>query len=252
MRSDKELELERYENRAREALAGNPKKSVAEALEELPPALRAPYVCYQSQIANHITDAGMKVLEIGAGTGMFTEMILQSGAQLVATDISRSALEVLSKRLADYANLETQVADMESLPFEDACFDAVLCAGSLSYGDNRVVMNEINRVLKPGGRFICVDSLNHNPVYRFNRWLQYLRGRRTRSTIERMPTEQLIRAYRDEFGRVSEWYFGSVTWLVPILNIFMGAEKVGSISDKIDRFINVGRSAFKFVMVVHK
>jgi ubiquinone/menaquinone biosynthesis C-methylase UbiE len=37
-------------------------------------------------------------------------------------------------------------------------------AGSLSYGDNDIVMNEIYRVLKLQGVFIAIDSLNNNPT----------------------------------------------------------------------------------------
>jgi len=234
MKSDKQLELERYEARARAVLSEDQEISPNNALQVLPPALRAPYICYQEQIEIHITDVKMKVLEIGAGTGMYTGMILQTGAQLLATDISESALEVLAIRMQNHPNLETRVADMESLPFEDSSFDVVLSAGSLSYGDHSIVMQEINRVLKPGGKFICVDSLSHNPIYRFNRWLRYLRGNRTRSTVERMPTQQLIRAYGNKFGKLNDWYFGTITWLEPLLNLFFSPEKVGRISDRID------------------
>ena len=57
---------------------------------------------------------------------------------------------------------------MESLPFKDKSFDIVACAGGLSYGDNKKVANEIYRVLKDNGSFICIDSLNENPFYKFN------------------------------------------------------------------------------------
>ena len=56
---------------------------------------------------------------------------------------------------------------MEKLPFRDNSFDAICSAGSLSYGDNLIVMNEIYRLLKTGGSFIAVDSLNNNPIFRF-------------------------------------------------------------------------------------
>ena len=70
---------------------------------------------------------------------------------------------------------------MELLPFDNEIFDIVACAGGLSYGDNKLVLNEIYRVLKPKGMFICIDSLNENPIYKFNRYLHYLRGNRTKA-----------------------------------------------------------------------
>jgi len=252
MKSDKELECERYENRALSALKENLDLPVGRSLEVLGPALRAPYLCYQRQIRNCLASPKMKALEIGAGTGMFTEMILETGASVVATDISEASLELLLKRVSNYANVETRVADMESLPFDDGSFDAVLSAGSLSYGDNEVVMNEIYRVLKPGGKFACVDSLNHNPIYRLNRWIRYLRNQRTRSTIERMPTLQLVKSYAQKFGSVKDSYFGSVAWALPLLTIFLSEQNAARFSDKIDELFDVSKSAFKFVMVAEK
>lgn len=250
--SDKDLERERYEQRARKALAEEQDSQAVVTVEGLSAVLRAPYEKYVADINASITDAGMKVLEIGAGTGMCTEVILQTGARVVATDISKSALALLARRTARFSNLETRVADMESLPFADAEFDVVCSAGSLSYGENRIVMQEIYRVLKPGGRFICVDSLNHNPIYRLNRWIQYRRGQRTRSTIERMPTLQMIQSYREKFGRVGTHYFGSVIWLTPLLSVFMPDRSVGEFCSKIDSSLGISKSAFKFVMVAEK
>tara|TARA_B110000444_G_C18436347_1_gene409237 strand:+ start:426 stop:593 length:168 start_codon:yes stop_codon:yes gene_type:complete len=54
---------------------------------------------------------------------------------------------------------------MENLPYEKNTFDVVCCAGSLSYGKNLLVLNEINGVLKSDGYFISVDNLNENPIY---------------------------------------------------------------------------------------
>lgn len=252
MKTDKEIESDRYEARARNALEANSSPAPDGASTALPPALRAPYHRYAQCIREAIEEASCSVLEIGAGTGMFSATAVATGARVVATDISMSSLELLRRRLCDPHNLETRVADMEALPFEDAAFDVVLCAGSLSYGDNDTVMNEIFRVLKPGGRFVCVDSLDHNPVYRFNRWIQYLRGRRTRSTIARMPTLRLIRTYETRFGRVQTRFFGAITWLAPLLGVFLSPARVGMICDRFDAAFKISRSAFKFVMVAEK
>lgn len=124
-------------------------------------------------------------MEIGGGIGENTEFLLECGFNVCATDISSISVEVMKKRFSKYGNFSSEVADMEKLPFNNESFDVVCSAGSLSYGDNDVVMNEIHRVIKPGGLFICVDSLNENPIYIVNRWLGYVRGKRTLSTITR-------------------------------------------------------------------
>ena len=98
---------------------------------------------------------------------------------------------------------------MESLPFESNTFDLIVCAGGLGYGDNLLVMSEIHRCLKHGSHFVCVDSLNHNPVYRINRYIHFLMGRRTFSVLRRLPTLTLINVYQEHFSSVSVKYYGT-------------------------------------------
>jgi len=141
------------------------------------------------------------------------------------------------------------VADMESLPFEANSFDVIAIAGSLSYGEPDLVDAEVRRVLRPGGIFICVDSLNHNPIYRFNRWFHFLRGRRTKSTLLRMPTIARIQSISMEFKSAEVSYFGAVSYLMPVLAGIMGQSRAAQISDTVDRVVHVRRSAFKFVLV---
>ena len=68
-----------------------------------------------------------------------------------ATDISPKSVELMNNTFYESVNFSAEVADMEILPFDSESFDVVCSAGSLSYGDNTVVMNEIYRVLKPEG-----------------------------------------------------------------------------------------------------
>lgn len=141
---------------------------------------------------------------------------------------------------------------MEKLPFPDSSFDVVVSAGSLSYGDVVLVMNELKRILRPGGVFICVDSLNHNPIYKLNRWVHYVRGNRTISTLERMPTVELIQLYGDLFKVEELKFFGSISWLMPLVNLFFKESIAAELSNGFDGFVKVRRSAFKFVMVAKK
>lgn len=76
---------------------------------------------------------------------------------VLATDISSKSIEVMKKNFLKYSNFYSQVEDMEKLSFVNENFDIVCTAGSLSYGDNNLVMNEIYRVTKPKGVVIIVD-----------------------------------------------------------------------------------------------
>lgn len=254
--NDKLTERDRYDVRAKNLLNSalvDDVKCFSKSLgsSTCPLHLRSPYTYYEALLEKHIQH-GCRVLEIGSGTGANTMLMLSNGAQVTATDISAYSLEVLRRRYTCFPDLQTKVADMESLPFKDEFFDIVTSAGSLSYGDPALVIREIRRVLRPGGCFIAVDSFNENPIYRFNRWLHYLRGNRSKSTLLRMPNKKTIQAYRDSFGCVEVRYFGSIAWLSPLMRVLMGSRNTKKFIDRFDNWCGVDRSAFKFVMVATK
>jgi ubiquinone/menaquinone biosynthesis C-methylase UbiE len=249
--NDKDVEKYRYDDRALK-LSSNDFFDKDNGSSSFPSPIRSPYLRYEEMHIEFI-DSNDNVLEIGAGTGAHTHSLLETGAFVVATDISPNSVQIIKKKYKEYSDkLSTKVADMESLPFNNETFDVVCSAGSLSYGDNQVVMNEINRVLKPDGKVIIVDSLHENPLYIINRWIGYYRGTRSLSTIKRMPTLKLIRKYEDKFNLKKKYFFGSLTWLSPIFIFFLRKELVGRLFDRFDTLINVKRSAFKFVVVLQK
>lgn len=250
MSNDKSIERERYEVRAHLQLSEiDLFEDVILGSQTVRSYLQTPYIFYEKMIGNFIR-ADQCVLELGAGSGLHTLALLQTQAKVTATDISANSLILLKQRLQNaFCNLETKVADMESLPFDDSSFDVIACAGSLSYGEPHIVDAEIRRVLRPGGLLICVDSLNHNPVYRVNRWLHYLRGNRSRSTLNRMPDLPRIKALGSGFSNVSVQYFGALSFAMPVFALFFGQSNAKKTSDWIDQFIEVKQSAFKFVFV---
>ena len=250
MEQDKLIEKERYEARAQFQMAGAAVLAdLALGSQSMPAYLRTPYIFYEQKIAELIRPSH-RVLELGAGAGLHTLALLQTGAQVTASDISPNSLSLLKQRSQSTTdNLKTEVADMERLPFPAASFDVIVSAGSLSYGDPNLVDCEIRRVLRPGGMLICVDSLNHNPVYRTNRWLHYLRGNRSRSTLKRMPDLARIKALGDGFSNVGVQYFGALSFAMPVLARLVGENAAQAASDRVDQLVGVKRSAFKFVLV---
>jgi len=250
---DKKVESARYNERATKFLQSN-ESTMFGALGALhfPRIFRKPYIKYEWCHRTYIKDS-FDVLEIGAGTGTLTKSLLDSGANVIATDISPNSLKIIQKRYVKFGKkLIIKVADMEKLPFDDNNFDVVSSAGSLSYGSNEVVMNEISRILKQDGLFICVDSLNHNLVYKFNRWISYIRGKRTFSTLQNMPTLSLIEKYKKNFEVLSLDFYGSLVWIYPFMRLFVGANNATNLIDKFDNIINTSRSGFKFVVVFRK
>jgi ubiquinone/menaquinone biosynthesis C-methylase UbiE len=251
MNRDKQIEQKRYDARARVQLS-----SGADTLEPLGlgsgairQSHRTPYIVYEA-IVRDVVSARHRVLELAAGCGMHTQVLVSTGAHVVATDISQDSLKLLERNVqAQRGRLMLKVADMEELPFPDCSFDVVTCAGGLSYGEPGLVNSEINRVLRPGGALICVDSLDNNPIYRLNRWFQYALGTRTKSTLLRMPNLLRINELSYGYSFVKVRYFGAFSFAAPIIAKLSDEKRAQEIVDRLDRLVNTERSAFKFVLL---
>ena len=240
--NDKRLEENRYDSRALNY--SNTKEFNAYDAEKS--YILDPIEDYYSLIRN--ISGSLRFLEIGAGMGENSEPILKAGHKLHSTDISSESVEIMKKRFQKYNTFSAETADMESLPFEDQSYDVVASSGSLSYGDNYKVLNEIYRVLKSGGIYIALDSLNNNPIYRFNRYIHYLKGNRSKSTLSRMPSLKLLNEYEKKFHETEVNFYGSLTWALPVLNIFLNEDTLRALSNKFDKKIKIKKSAFKFTM----
>lgn len=95
---------------------------------------------------------GEKVLEIGCGTGCDLLQFAKHGARAVGIDITPEHLRLAHERVGTLASIGQ--AEATALPFANNSFDYVYSHGVLHHIDKpRVVVNEIFRVLRPGGRF---------------------------------------------------------------------------------------------------
>lgn len=101
-------------------------------------------------------------LELGCGTGLFTQTFARSGSRLVAVDISPPLLEQARARGLP-SNVEFRVEDAEQLSFGDAVFDAVIGSSVLHHLAPTEALAEARRVLKPGGRLVLAEPNMMNP-----------------------------------------------------------------------------------------
>ncbi|MBV9552107.1 MAG: class I SAM-dependent methyltransferase, partial [Alphaproteobacteria bacterium] len=105
-----------------------------------------------------------RLLDIACGTGGFLAEIKRNHPRLAVAGIDLSApyLALAQKQLSAWSRVALAKANAEVLPFAGSSFDIVTCVylfHELPGRARRRVAAEIARVLKPGGRFIYVDSL---------------------------------------------------------------------------------------------
>lgn len=247
---DKLIERERYDRRAGLLLASDPVAALGPdgAAGELT-ELRTPYLVFEAHIAR-LVRPGAQVLDVCCGTGLHSLAAARAGAVVTVSDIAPQNIELARLRAARAGlQITGRAADAEALPWPEASFDLVTCAGSLSYVDLDKFLAELRRVLRPGGAFVFVDSLNHNPFYRFNRYVNYLRGRRSRATLDRMPTLATLERIRRDFPDLQASYHGVFTFLAPGLRLF-GAARAAAWLDAGDTALPfLHRYAFKVVGV---
>jgi ubiquinone/menaquinone biosynthesis C-methylase UbiE len=243
---DQQIEKTRYNKRAEKILKLGDYPS--DNLEVVPLIHRQPYQVYR-ELCRKTVRPETKILELGAGTGEHSIFLGKTGADVTCTDIADTALEVLLERARRAAvKIKTVVTPMEKTPFQDSTFDLVVIAGGLSYADPNLVDAEIIRVLKPGGKFICIDSLNHNPIYKLNRYIHWMfRGSRSRSTIQRIPTYKRLTKFGNNFENTRIQGFGSWLWFwIPIAKI-IGESIASDLNIKCEKIFGSNAMSFKFV-----
>jgi SAM-dependent methyltransferase len=144
----------------------------------------APWMPKVMEFASH---AGEEVLEVGGGLGIDLAQFASHGARVTDVDLSAGHLALAEEhfRLRGLAGRFVH-HDGEDLPFPDASFDLVYSNGVIHHTPNtKRVVEEIWRVLRPGGRVIVMvyaeNSLNYwrNLIY----WRGVREGQLRRSSI---------------------------------------------------------------------
>ncbi|MDP3956539.1 MAG: class I SAM-dependent methyltransferase [bacterium] len=126
--------------------------------------------------------AGKTVLDYGCGHGMHSVSIARFGGKVTGVDLSEESLKIAKGRTEKEGfggHIQFVAGDCEALPFADQSFDIVFDGGTFSSLDIEKAFSEIARVLKPGGLLIGIETLGHNPLANFKRWINKKRGTRT-------------------------------------------------------------------------
>lgn len=250
----KRTEQRHYNEKAQAASGKMPNEALQlNGCAAIPLTLRAPYAAFEHAVRS-AAGPGTVLLELGAGTGLHSLIAAGPDRVVVATDIAVGALKLAQQRAAVAGErLHLVCGDAENLPFRSGTFDVVTCAGALYCFQFEAVVAEVRRLLRRSGAWVMVDSFDHNPVYRLNRALRYLRGTRTRLAVTNIPSMRTLRRLRAEFGRVQVSYHGIFTFMAPLLSRVMGERRAAALLDACDRHFGfLRRYAFKIVVLARK
>ena len=254
---DKDIEKNRYNEFSKKISEVSQSESYLKlnGSKCLPIYLRQPYVAYEKHLENLVKSVkNVKILDLCCGDGIHSFSAAFYGADVIALDYAENSILLARKRSKSLGiKVEFRTCDVEKLPFENKHFDIITCVGSLSYLNHDIFIKEVMRVLKPNGKFVVIDSFNHNPLYRLNRYIHFIKGNRTYSTLERMPNNQLLKKIKDNFSELEVEYFGIFVFLIPFLKLITSPHNISKILYSLDNiFIFLKRYSFKILFVATK
>jgi SAM-dependent methyltransferase len=143
------------------------------------------------------TPPGLRVLEVGCGTGFWLELLAARGAKVTGLDRSRQMLAEARRRNLVCGLLEEGVA--ESMPFEDRAFDRVLVVNAAHHFDDLAAFGrEARRVLAPDGELMIIGL---DPGRGTDRWYvyEYFDGT-LEADLRRYPSTDALTAHMRDAG----------------------------------------------------
>lgn len=133
--------------------------------ESLPPHVVEHYLRKRVAFIRQHAGAG-PLLDVGCGTGLLLEQLVNLGYAATGLDPSRGMLEQLRRRRPD---ISTVAGSGAALPFADGAFGLVYCVAVLHHVAEpdavRATLREMSRVTRPGGHVLIWDHNPHNPYW---------------------------------------------------------------------------------------
>lgn len=107
--------------------------------------------------------AGLVFADLGCGTGGMLPVLAPGAARVIGVDREVAMLEVAAARTADLPNVELRRGLLDALPVETGAVDLAVCNLVLHHvRELGPVFGEVARVLRPGGRWVVVDMVEHD------------------------------------------------------------------------------------------
>ena len=136
---------------------------IAETWDQIRPVFEHPDV--QAGAVGALVPSGLRLVDIGTGTGALLPLLAATGAVVTAVDASEAML-TRARNLCEregLSGISFETADVQDLPFANDHFDAVYCSMVLHHVARPAkALKEMVRVVKPGGRVVVISFTRHN------------------------------------------------------------------------------------------
>lgn len=177
---------------------------------------------------------GKRILEIGVGGGIDTAEFLRNGAEVVSVDFSQLSVKIANSLLKEAKlNGDILLSDAKLLPFKNSEFDVVYSFGVIHHIPGvEKVLEEIKRVLRPGGVFMGMVYNKDSLLYAFS--IIYLHGIKEGLLAKGMKEDELAARYSERFTGNQHTRMYSVDDLKSTLGRFFDKVWVGTYYNTID------------------
>ncbi|MDF2646952.1 MAG: methyltransferase [Paenibacillus sp.] len=112
--------------------------------------------------------ANVIIADIGAGTGIFSKLLLQRGSQVIAVEPNQAMREAAEQMLSGDVNFRTVPGSAEATGLPNESVDFIVCAQAFHWFDRTAAQAEFHRILKPGGKVLLIwnSRLEHGNAFR--------------------------------------------------------------------------------------
>lgn len=96
------------------------------------------------------------VADIGAGTGIFSKLLLERGSHVIGVEPNKAMREVAEKLQNEYDNFHVTAGSAEATGLMNESVDFVTCAQAFHWFDRDLTKVEFGRILRPGGKVVLI------------------------------------------------------------------------------------------------
>lgn len=120
--------------------------------------------------------ADSRIADIGAGTGIFSELLLERGSHVIAVEPNLEMREAAEKKLGGKQSFRAVSGSAEATGLPDKSVDFIVCAQAFHWFDRPAAQTEFRRILKEGGKAVLIwnSRIAHGTPFReeYDRLLQ--------------------------------------------------------------------------------